>query len=457
MSAKGIAISPGRSSVLIVALLFCSPILAGEIPGRVCEPADCCTCVSFEYLPLATGGPSPDGQTMQHGTAHSMAGMDMSHPESLIDTILMHASSGTSVEPISTPHDMLMKHVGAWMLMFHGVAFVNSQQQTGPRGGDKVFGTSWFMPMVQRSLGPGTFTGRVMLSLDPATITNRRYPELFQIGETAFGNPIVDGQHPHDFFMELALLYDLKLGENTLLSFYGAPVGDPAMGPTAFAHRTSRQARTIWRPLGHHLQDSTHIADDVVTLGLTYKIARIEASGFYGREPVEFRWNIDTGRARFMVGAADAESNGELERAIFNHAAEKPRAAFPDGRHATYDGVGYAHNRPIRDSEWKLGDSCCSPRTQSRHSRRAGVQQLSRGKHSAVRKTQLRVDAHRKRGSHERIASARGKPFAARIRREVPCADTGLHIRLRSRIQFHPARIERVGRAIHAVHEASLF
>lgn len=82
-----------------------------------------------------------------------MAGMDMSHPESLIDTILMHASSVTSIEPISTPHDMLMKHLGAWMLMFHGDAFVNSQQQTGPRGGDKAFGTSWFMPMVQRSLG----------------------------------------------------------------------------------------------------------------------------------------------------------------------------------------------------------------------------------------------------------------------------------------------------------------
>jgi hypothetical protein len=68
-----------------------------------------------------------------------MAGTDMSHPESLIETILMHASSGTSVEPISTPHDMLMKRAGAWILMFHGVAFLNSQQQTGPRGGDKVF------------------------------------------------------------------------------------------------------------------------------------------------------------------------------------------------------------------------------------------------------------------------------------------------------------------------------
>ena len=118
--AKGIAISSSKFSFLIAALLFCSPILASEIAGRVCEPADCCTCVSLEYLPPVIANASSDAQTMQHEGAHSMAVMDMSHPQSLIDTILMHASSGTSIEPISTPHDMLMKHLGAWMLMFHG-------------------------------------------------------------------------------------------------------------------------------------------------------------------------------------------------------------------------------------------------------------------------------------------------------------------------------------------------
>ena len=159
MSPKGTAISSGRFSVLIAALLFSSPIVASEIAGRVCEPADCCTCVSLDYLPLAAADASFGAQTMQQGAAHSTAGMDMSHPESLIETILMHASSGTSIEPISTPHDMLMKHLGAWMLMFHGVAFVNSQQQTGPRGGDKVFGTSWFMPMGSARSGLGRSRG----------------------------------------------------------------------------------------------------------------------------------------------------------------------------------------------------------------------------------------------------------------------------------------------------------
>ena len=63
----------------------------------------------------------------------------------------------------------------------------------------------------------------------------------------------MDGQHPHDFIMELAALYDLKIGEQALLSFYFAPRGDPAMGPTAYPHRTSasenplRLSATIWR------------------------------------------------------------------------------------------------------------------------------------------------------------------------------------------------------------------
>lgn len=219
----------------------------------------------------------------------------MSQPKTLIEEIAQHATSGTSAEPNSTPISMLMTMKGHWMLMFHGQAFFNALQQSGSRGSDKVFSTNWFMPMAQRQLGPGTFTARVMLSLEPATVTNRFYPELFQEGETAFNKPIVDGQHPHDFIMELAALYDLKFADHGLLSFYFAPMGDPAMGPTAYPHRASASEDPI-APLGHHLEDSTHIADDVITTGLTYKMARFEVSGFHGREPDEFRWDIDSGK-----------------------------------------------------------------------------------------------------------------------------------------------------------------
>lgn len=232
-------------------------------------------------------------QGMDHKNAPAM---DMNEPpKTFVDEIQHHGTSGTTAEPNSTPTPMLMTMKGKWMLMFHGEAFLNTLQQSGPRGSDKVFSTNWLMPMAQRQLGPGTFTVRAMLSFEPGTVTDRFYPELFQQGETAFGKPIIDGQHPHDFIMELAALYDLKLGEQSLLSFYFAPMGDPAMGPTAYPHRASASENPI-AALGHHLEDSTHIADDVVTVGLTHRIVRIEASGFHGREPDEFRWDIDSGK-----------------------------------------------------------------------------------------------------------------------------------------------------------------
>jgi hypothetical protein len=212
-----------------------------------------------------------------------------------IDEILRHETSGTSAQPNSVAQPMIMLTRGNWMFMFHNEVFLNGVGETGPRGTDKAFSTNWFMPMVQRPLGAGQLTLRSMLSLEPATVSGRLYPELFEQGETAFGRPIVDGQHPHNFFMEVAAMYDWKLGNHALLSFYAAPVGDPAMGPPAYPHRVSASEDPI-APLGHHLQDSTHIADDVLTVGVTYKQVRIEASGFHGREPDEFRWDIDAGK-----------------------------------------------------------------------------------------------------------------------------------------------------------------
>jgi hypothetical protein len=241
---------------------------------------------------------SDDTGTQHQHTADDMADMQMMEhhhqPATFIDAILHHDTAGTSAQPNSTAEPMIMIAKGKWLFMFHGTAFLSSLQQSGPRGSDKLFSTNWFMPMAQRQLGHGKFTLRTMLSLEPATVTGRFYPLLFQQGETAFGKPINDGQHPHDFIMELAALYDLRLGENALLSFYAAPVGDPAMGPSAYPHRASASEDPV-ASLGHHLQDSTHIANDVVTSGLTYKKARVEFSGFHGREPDEFRWDINSG------------------------------------------------------------------------------------------------------------------------------------------------------------------
>jgi len=220
--------------------------------------------------------------------------MQMGPADTFTQEIQAHTTSGTSAQPDSTPAPMLMTMHSNWMLMVHGNAFLADTQQTSPRGEDKLFSTNWVMPMAQRAWGPGQLTLRTMLSLEPATVTGRQYPLLFQQGETAYGNPIADGQHPHDFVMEFGALYDLHLGGRILLSFYVAPVGDPAIGPTAYPHRESAIESPVGT-LGHHQEDSTHISDDVVTVGVTNGWLRLEGSGFHGREPNEHRWQVQQG------------------------------------------------------------------------------------------------------------------------------------------------------------------
>ena len=218
---------------------------------------------------------------------------------------LMNMSSGTAMNPYSWQMPMLMTQAGTWNLMFMGQAFLVETQQSAPRGGDKFYSANWFMASALHTLGSGSLSLTAMISLDPATVTNRSYPLLFQTGESAYGRPLVDAQHPHDFLMGLSIQYARPLNPDTMLQFYYAPVGDPALGPVAFPHRASA-FEIPQAPLGHHWQDSTHIADNVATVAVRHKWLRLEASGFFGTEPDENRWNIDWGRmnsysARFSV------------------------------------------------------------------------------------------------------------------------------------------------------------
>ena len=151
---------------------------------------------------------------------------------------LMNLASGTSVNAAAWPMPMVMTHFGSWNTMFMGVGFLVDTQQSRPRGGDKLYSPNWFMVSAEHRVGArGAFQADLMLSLKPATITGERYPLLFQTGETVYGKPIVDGQHPHNFIMGLGFHYTYQLAEDTFVSAYFAPVGDPALGPVAFPQR----------------------------------------------------------------------------------------------------------------------------------------------------------------------------------------------------------------------------
>jgi hypothetical protein len=236
------------------------------------------------------------------------------------------------------------------MWMFHGNAFGMDEQQSSPRGGDKFFSTNWLMPMAQRSLGPGQLTVRAMFSLEPATITGERYPLLFQQGETAYGKPIADGQHPHNFFMEMAGLYDWRVGPRTLVSFYGGPVGDPALGPTAYPHRASAAENPVGA-LGHHQEDSTHIAFDVVTVGMTQGAVRVEASGFHGREPNEHRWELQQG-AMDSWSVRGTVQPGQNWSGQYSYGRLRSPEQLSPGEDQERMTASVMYNRPMRAGNW---------------------------------------------------------------------------------------------------------
>ena len=202
------------------------------------------------------------------------------------------AGSGTTWTPdalvLPSHHFML----GKWMVMLHGFAFLQYDRQNGPRGDSQFGSLNWGMLMADRQLLGGRLQLRFMPSVDPGTVGTCGYPLLLQSGETCNGQPLVDRQHPHDFFMELAVLYERQVSSNVALLLYGAPAGEPALGPVAFMHRPSAMDEPQ-APLGHHWQDATHISFGVVTAGVFTRRLRVEASAFNGHEPNEERWGFD--------------------------------------------------------------------------------------------------------------------------------------------------------------------
>ncbi|MDE2578911.1 MAG: hypothetical protein KGL46_08915 [Hyphomicrobiales bacterium] len=202
-------------------------------------------------------------------------------------------ASGTSWQPQSTPHEGAHFMVDDWMLMAHGTVYGVYDRQSGPRGGQKGFAAGMLMGMAQRPVGAdGTLSFRAMMSPDPF-MGPRGYPLLFATGETANGlDHLVDRQHPHDLFAELSAAYSHRLGPVTSAFLYVGLPGEPALGPPTFMHRFSSGDSPV-APISHHWLDSTHVTFGVVTAGLIHDNLKLEASAFRGREPDQFRYNIE--------------------------------------------------------------------------------------------------------------------------------------------------------------------
>jgi len=262
-----------------------------------------------------------DHASMDHGMA-GMAGMDHGAMR------MNGQGSGTSHLPANEAMLGVMLPTGdADMLMVHGAVWPVYTHQSGPRGGSKFVAQSMAMVMGMHDFGGARLSGQAMLSLEPA-MRHDGYPLLFATGEVAYGQPLVDRQHPHDLFMELAAKLDVDLAGDTHAFVYGGPVGEPALGPSAFMHRASARYNPE-APITHHWFDSTHITYGVVTAGLAGKAWQIEGSAFRGREPDEFRWNIESPKLdSWSVRASFAPSPAWLVQASYGR-LKQPESTHP--------------------------------------------------------------------------------------------------------------------------------
>lgn len=265
--------------------------------------------------------------------------------------VMMQDASGTAWQPASTPMQGMMWGTGGWSGMLHGSADLVYDHQSGPRGDNAIFSESMVMAMAQHGAGPGTLTLKAMLSLEPV-MGPAGYPLLLQTGETANGvTPLVDRQHPHNLFMEMAGVYAVPLATGTSAFVYLGYPGEPALGPVTFMHRLSGQDSPA-APITHHWLDSTHITFGVATAGLVHGAWKVEASAFNGREPDQHRWGyqplrIDSWSTRFTFNPA-ADWSFQVSYGYLH----SPEQLLPDVNQQRLTGSG-TYNRHFANGNWQ--------------------------------------------------------------------------------------------------------
>ena len=241
---------------------------------------------------------------------------------------LSREASGTSWQPDSSPHAGIHGGIGEWTTMTHGFANLVYDRQGGPRGDTKTFSSSMLMVMAQRPAGDGVLALRGMVSADPL-MGKRGYPLLLQTGEAANGAPLIDRQHPHDLFMELAASYSLRLSERRSVFVYAGLPGEPALGPPAFMHRFSGEDNPE-APISHHWLDSTHITYGVATVGYVHGDFKVEVSRFRGREPDENRTDIETGKLDSTAARLSWNPARDWALQVSRGHLKSPEALHPD-------------------------------------------------------------------------------------------------------------------------------
>lgn len=201
--------------------------------------------------------------------------------------LMNREGTGTSWLPDASPMYASMRTRGTWNFMTMGYAYgVATKQKVKNRGDDGAYLSGYGMV----STWNGTLGLRAMGSFDPITLGRGGYPLLLQGGAATN-----DRQHPHDLVKELAVTATGNIKDQAFATLYVAPIGEPALGPTAYIHRPSAFDNPE-APLSHHALDFTHITPGVITGSLATQTWKLDASLFNGHAPDNRYTTFDTVR-----------------------------------------------------------------------------------------------------------------------------------------------------------------
>ena len=177
--------------------------------------------------------------------------------------------SGRGAFAAIDPAEVTLALFGGWTLSASGQLFGVYSNRSVPRGRDKIFSTNWVMALAaSRRAGPGTLTFRSMLSAGTRHHYRQALPADLRHRRNRQRRPHHQRPAPARFLHGACRAVQDRARQSSAIHFYGGPRGEPSLGPPAYPHRASASENPIPQ-IFHHMQDSTHIATNVITAGVS--------------------------------------------------------------------------------------------------------------------------------------------------------------------------------------------
>src|SRR5213592_2355445 len=141
---------------------------------------------------------------------------------------------------------------------FDGAFFGTYVAESGPENPKKqLVSTNWFRVGADRNVGKDvSIHGRAKFSLEPLTIPEKGYPQLFQYVSPRSGGPLVDAMRAHDLIEEVAAGAESNAQRSSSIDFAEAP-------------------------FAYDVQESFHVGTRVIAGAVTSRFADVEYGVFH--------------------------------------------------------------------------------------------------------------------------------------------------------------------------------